>query len=55
MRFTKQITLEAAEHGNSVIVGRGPQHQLRDRDDVLRILLFASREATIQRLHQGGY
>ncbi len=54
MRFTKQITLQAAETGDCVIVGRGSQHHLRDRDDTLRIFLFAPREAKIQRLIDEG-
>ncbi len=54
MRFTKQITLQAAETGNCVIVGRGSQHHLRDRGDTLRIFLFAPREAKIDRLVNEG-
>jgi len=54
MRYTKQVTLQAAEAGNCVIVGRGSQHHLRDRDDTLRIFLFASRAAKIQRLINEG-
>jgi len=54
MRFTKQITLQAAEAGNCVIVGRGSQHHLRDRDDTLRIFLFAPKEAKVQRLINEG-
>jgi len=53
-RITKQITLQAAEAGNCVIVGRGSQHYLADRDDTLRIFLFAPREAKIQRLINEG-
>jgi cytidylate kinase len=54
MRITKQVTLQAAEAGNCVLVGRGSQHHLRDRDDTLRIFLFAPREAKIQRLISEG-
>jgi len=54
MRFTKLVTIQAAEAGNCVIVGRGSQHHLRDRDDTLRIFLFAPREAKIQRLISEG-
>lgn len=54
IRFTRQVTLRAAEAGNCVIVGRGSQHHLRDRDDTLRIFLFAPREAKIQRLIDEG-
>ena len=54
MRYTRQITAEAADLGNCVIVGRGSQHHLRDRDDTLRIFLFAPREAKIARLIAEG-
>jgi cytidylate kinase len=37
-----------------VIVGRGSQHFLRNRDDTLRIFLFAPAEAKIQRLIAEG-
>jgi cytidylate kinase len=50
MQLTKQITAKAANAGNCVIVGRGSQHHLRDRDDTLRIFLFAPRKAKIERL-----
>jgi cytidylate kinase len=54
MRLTKKITLQAAQTGNCVIVGRGSQHHLRDRNDTLRLFLFAPREAKIQRLVAEG-
>ena len=54
LRFTKEVTVHAADAGNCVIVGRGSQHHLRDRDDTLRIFLFAPREAKIQRLIKEG-
>jgi cytidylate kinase len=54
MRYTRQITVQAADLGNCVIVGRGSQHHLRDRDDTLRIFLFAPREAKIARLIDEG-
>jgi len=54
MRITKQVTLQAADSGNCVLVGRGSQHHLRDREDTLRIFLFAPREAKIQRLIDEG-
>jgi len=53
-RISKQVTLQAAEIGNCVIVGRGSQHHLRDREDTLRIFLFAPREAKVQRLIKEG-
>jgi cytidylate kinase len=54
LRFTRQVTLQAAEEGNCVIVGRGSQHHLQDREDTLRIFLFAPREPKIQRLIDEG-
>jgi len=54
LRFTKQVTLTAASSGNCVIVGRGSQHFLRDRDDTLRIFLYAPTEAKVRRLRQEG-
>jgi len=54
MRITKQVTLQAAADGNCVLVGRGSQHHLRDRDDTLRIFLFAPREAKMERLIREG-
>jgi cytidylate kinase len=54
MRITKEVTLQAAGAGNCVLVGRGSQHHLRDREDTLRIFLFAPREAKVQRLIDEG-
>lgn len=54
LRYTKQATLQAADAGNCVIVGRGSQHYLGDRIDTLRIFLFAPREAKVQRLISEG-
>lgn len=54
MRITRQITEQAASTGNCVIVGRGSQHHLRDRQDTLRIFLFAPREQKIRRLQHEG-
>jgi len=54
MRITRQVTLQAAANGNCVIVGRGSQHHLRDRDDTLRIFLFAPTETKILRLKADG-
>lgn len=54
LRYTKQITLEAAEAGNCVIVGRGSQHFLRDRNDTLRVFLYAPHEEKVRRLKAEG-
>jgi cytidylate kinase len=54
LRFTQKVVEHAAEHGNSVIVGRGSQHFLRERSDTLRIFLYAPREAKVRRLLARG-
>jgi cytidylate kinase len=53
-RITERIVQEAASAGNCVIVGRGAQHMLRDRDDTLRIFLFAPKTDKVRRLRTGG-
>jgi CMP/dCMP kinase len=50
LRITQQVTNTAAAGGNCVIVGRGAQHFLRDRDDTLRVFLYAPVEAKVRRL-----
>lgn len=54
MQFTRQAITRIAETGNSVIVGRGSQHFLRDRNDVLRVFLFAPAEDKVRRLMARG-
>jgi cytidylate kinase len=49
-QITKEVTLRAASMGNSVIVGRGSQLFLSDREDTLRIFLYAPTEAKVRRL-----
>lgn len=44
----------ALAEGPCVIVGRGAQYFLRDRKDVFRTFLYASRECKIHRLITGG-
>ena len=53
-RITEQVVQKAASTGNCVIVGRGSQHFLRDRDDTLRVFLYAPREEKVRRLKAGG-
>jgi cytidylate kinase len=53
-QITKEVTLRAASIGNSVIVGRGSQLFLRDREDTLRIFLYAPTEAKVRRLMAEG-
>jgi cytidylate kinase len=54
LHTTERVVEEAAAAGNCVIVGRGSQHFLRDRDDTLRVFLFAPREEKIRRLIGDG-
>lgn len=50
LRLTEAVVLHAAKKGNSVIVGRGSQHFLKDRPDTLRVFLYAPREDKVRRL-----
>ena len=54
LKFTQQVVLEAAKTGNSVIVGRGAQHFLRNREDTLRVFLYAPQEEKVRRLLENG-
>jgi len=54
LKFTEQVVLHAAKTGNSVIVGRGAQHFLRNRADTLRMFLYARREDKVRRLLARG-
>jgi cytidylate kinase len=53
-KFTQRVVEKAATAGNSVIVGRGSQHFLRDRPDTLRVFLYAPRDAKVGRLLARG-
>ena len=50
MKMTRRVVLRAAETGNCVVVGRGSQHFLRERNDTLRVFLYAPTEDKVQRL-----
>jgi cytidylate kinase len=50
LEFTEKVVQQAAGVGNCVIVGRGSQHFLRNRQDVLRVFLYAPREDKVRRL-----
>jgi cytidylate kinase len=50
MKMTRRVVLRAAETGNCVVVGRGSQHFLRDRQDALRVFLYAPTEDKVRRL-----
>lgn len=54
MRITQKVVLQAAGAGNCVIVGRGAQHFLEDRQDTLRVFLYAPREDKVRRLIERG-
>jgi cytidylate kinase len=54
IKFTERVVLHAAEAGNCVMVGRGSQHFLRDREDTLRVFLYAPREDKVRRLLSRG-
>lgn len=53
-RITRRVVEHVAKSGNSVIVGRGAQHFLRDRQDTLRVFLYAPREDKVRRLMARG-
>ncbi len=54
LRLTERVVQNAAKTGNSIIVGRGAQHFLRNREDTMRVFLYAPREAKLQRLLARG-
>ncbi len=54
LKFTEQVVLQAAKTGNSVIVGRGSQQFLKNRQDTLRLFLYAPREDKVRRLLARG-
>lgn len=54
LKLTQRVVHQAARSGNSVIVGRGAQHFLRNRPDTLRVFLYAPREDKVRRLLARG-
>jgi cytidylate kinase len=54
LKFTEQVVQQAAKTGNSVIVGRGSQQFLKNREDTLRVFLYAPREDKVRRLLARG-
>jgi cytidylate kinase len=54
LKFTQRVVEHAAQKGNSVIVGRGSQQFLRNRQDTLRVFLYAARDEKIRRLLARG-
>jgi len=53
-KVSEQAVNHALSGGPCVIVGRGSQYFLRDRMDVFRVFLYASRTAKIHRLITAG-
>ena len=53
-RLTERVVQRAASAGNCVIVGRGAQYFLHDRDDTVHAFLYAPREDKVRRLISGG-
>jgi cytidylate kinase len=54
LKITERVIQHVAKKGNSVIVGRGSQQFLRNRQDTLRVFLYAPREDKLQRLVARG-
>jgi len=54
LEFTEKVVQHAASAGNCVIVGRGSQLFLRNREDALRIFLYAPMEDKVRRLLSRG-
>jgi cytidylate kinase len=54
LKITERVVQHAAKRGNSVIVGRGSQQFLRNRQDTLRVFLYAPREDKLWRLGARG-
>ncbi|HLJ87078.1 MAG TPA: cytidylate kinase-like family protein [Candidatus Angelobacter sp.] len=54
VRLTRRVIEHTADRGNCVIVGRGSQQFLKDREDTLRFFLYAPREDKVHRLIARG-
>jgi len=54
LKLTERVVQHAAKDGDAVIVGRGSQRFLLDRDDTLRVFLYAPREDKVRRLLARG-
>src|ERR1700730_12938714 len=54
LKLTERVVQHAAKKGNSVIVGRGSQHFLKDRQRTLRLFLYAPREIKVRRVMARG-
>ena len=51
-RLTQAVILEAVQHGHAVLVGRGAQFYLRNREDVLHVLVVAPRDVRVRRIQK---
>lgn len=54
LKITERVVQHAAKTGNSVIVGRGSQQFLRNREDTFRVFLYAPRGDKVRRLLARG-
>jgi cytidylate kinase len=54
LKITERVVQQAAKTGNSVMVGRGSQHFLRNRQDTFRVFVYAPRENKVRRLVARG-
>src|SRR5246500_132315 len=54
LKLTERVVQHAAKDGKAVIVGRGSQKFLRERQDTLRVYLYAPREDKVRRLMARG-
>jgi cytidylate kinase len=54
LKTTKRVVEHVAEKGSCVIVGRGSQQFLKNRQDTLRVFLYAPRENKVRRLLSRG-
>jgi cytidylate kinase len=54
VKISRHVVEQAAAEGNCVIVGRGSQHFLQDREDTLRFFLYAPRQEKVRRLVAEG-
>jgi cytidylate kinase len=54
-KISQKVVEQAASTGNCVMVGRGSQHFLQGRRDVLRFFLYASTKEKVRRLVSEGH
>ena len=54
LKITRRVVEHAAEREHCLIVGRGSQQFLKNRNDTLRVFLYAPREEKVHRLMARG-